>query len=170
MRKPLKQKWIYVIMWKKASFLNISCQSRHYMQSKLWLLMLYYQRLHHFTQLLLNLNLNVRVLSIWYIDDVSHLVNRFNVIYKISGLITFPVTRIKNVPWQQGSWGQHWAHLGPTGPRWAPCWPHKPCSLGHVGALRHYSDEVFIHTGDVIGHAAGFEHGHAITSTLNNEM
>ena len=26
-------------------------------------------------------------------------------------------------PWQQGSWGQHGAHLGPTGPRWAPCWP-----------------------------------------------
>ena len=24
-------------------------------------------------------------------------------------------------PWQQGSWGQHGAHLWPTGPRWAPC-------------------------------------------------
>ena len=24
-------------------------------------------------------------------------------------------------PWWQGSWGQDWAHLGPTGPRWAPC-------------------------------------------------
>ena len=23
------------------------------------------------------------------------------------------------VPWKQDSWGQHWAHLGPTGPRWA---------------------------------------------------
>ena len=28
-----------------------------------------------------------------------------------------------------GSWGQHGAHLGPTGPRWAPCWPHEPCYL-----------------------------------------
>ena len=27
-------------------------------------------------------------------------------------------------------WGQHGAQLGPTGPRWAPCWPHEPCSLG----------------------------------------
>ena len=27
-------------------------------------------------------------------------------------------------PWWQGSCGQHGAHLGPTGPRWAPCWPH----------------------------------------------
>ena len=26
--------------------------------------------------------------------------------------------------------GQHGANLGPTGPRWAPCWPHEPCYLG----------------------------------------
>ena len=30
-------------------------------------------------------------------------------------------------------WGQHGAHLGPTGPRWAPCWPHELCSLGTYG-------------------------------------
>ena len=29
-----------------------------------------------------------------------------------------------------GSCGQHGAHLGPTGPRWAPCWPLEPCYLG----------------------------------------
>ena len=28
-------------------------------------------------------------------------------------------------------WGQHGAHLGPTGPRWAPCWLHEPCYRGH---------------------------------------
>ena len=28
------------------------------------------------------------------------------------------------------TWGQHGAHLGPTGPRWAPCWPHESCYLG----------------------------------------
>ena len=27
-------------------------------------------------------------------------------------------------------WGQHGAHLGPVGPRWAPCWPHEPCYQG----------------------------------------
>ena len=27
--------------------------------------------------------------------------------------------------------GQHGAHLGPTGPRWAPYWPHEPCYLWH---------------------------------------
>ena len=26
--------------------------------------------------------------------------------------------------------GQHGAHLGPVGTRWAPCWPHQPCYQG----------------------------------------
>ena len=29
-------------------------------------------------------------------------------------------------------WSQHGAHLGPVGPRWAPCWPHKLCSQGRL--------------------------------------
>ena len=33
-------------------------------------------------------------------------------------------------PDKQGSWGQRGAHLGPTGPRRAPCWPHELCYLG----------------------------------------
>ena len=33
-------------------------------------------------------------------------------------------------PRWQGSWGQYGAHLGPVGPRWAPCWPHEPCYKG----------------------------------------
>ena len=33
-------------------------------------------------------------------------------------------------PRYQISWSQHGAHLGPIGPRWAPCWPHEPCSQG----------------------------------------
>ena len=34
------------------------------------------------------------------------------------------------IPWYQGSWGQHGAHLGPTGPRWVPWWHHELCYLG----------------------------------------
>ena len=30
------------------------------------------------------------------------------------------------LPRWQTSWGQHGAHLGPIGPRWAPCWPQEP--------------------------------------------
>ena len=32
----------------------------------------------------------------------------------------------------QGSWGQHGAHLGPVGPRWAPYRPHEPCYQGYL--------------------------------------
>ena len=35
-----------------------------------------------------------------------------------------------SLPQKQGPWGQHGTHLGLTGPRWAPCWPHELCSLG----------------------------------------
>ena len=38
-----------------------------------------------------------------------------------------------NFPWRpqiHSFRGQHGAHLGPTGPRWAPCWPHELCYLG----------------------------------------
>ena len=35
-----------------------------------------------------------------------------------------------SLPREQGLWGQHGAHLGPTGPRWAPRWPHELCYLG----------------------------------------
>ena len=35
-----------------------------------------------------------------------------------------------NIDLIAGSWDQHGVHLGPTGPRWAPCWPHEPCYLG----------------------------------------
>ena len=29
--------------------------------------------------------------------------------------------------------GPTWGHLGPTGPRWAPCWPCELCYLGWFG-------------------------------------
>ena len=32
-------------------------------------------------------------------------------------------------PHSRVHWGQHGAHLGPTGLRWAPCWPHELCYL-----------------------------------------
>ena len=43
--------------------------------------------------------------------------------WRLGGLVWYK-------PWEQGSWGQHGAHLGPTEPRWAPCWPHELCYLG----------------------------------------
>ena len=37
-------------------------------------------------------------------------------------------------PSLQSTWGQHGAHLGPVGRRWAPCWPHEPCYQGCYNA------------------------------------
>ena len=45
---------------------------------------------------------------------------------------TMYLLQVPTLPWWQGSGGQHGAHLGPTGPRWAPCWPHELCYLGIV--------------------------------------
>ena len=39
-------------------------------------------------------------------------------------------------PRWQSSLGQHGSHLGPVGPRWAPCWPHDPCYQGSQALLR----------------------------------
>ena len=44
------------------------------------------------------------------------------------------------LPWQQGSWCQRGAYLGPTGPRWAPCWPHELCYLGSHDSSQSSSD------------------------------
>ena len=37
-----------------------------------------------------------------------------------------------SLPWWQGSWGQHGAHLGPFGPRLAPYMPLESCYLGRL--------------------------------------
>ena len=54
-------------------------------------------------------------------------------------------------PWKQSLWDQHGAHLGPTGPRWAPCWPHESIwdvsthiiSLRPRQKCRHFADNIF---------------------------
>ena len=41
-------------------------------------------------------------------------------------------------PWCQGWWDQYGVHLGPTGPRWAPCWSHQPGYLRCLCELFNY--------------------------------
>ena len=55
-----------------------------------------------------------------------------NIFFQVSSMTTHQVicAWLGKMPRQQGSWGQHWAHLGLTGPRWAPWWPHELCYLG----------------------------------------
>ena len=51
------------------------------------------------------------------------------------------------------------AHLGPTEPRWAPCWPHEPCYLGSYGTFVH-SSVVFVPWGPILSpHSFGQFHG-----------
>ena len=45
-----------------------------------------------------------------------------------------------NISLIAGSWGQHGAHLGPTGPRWDPCWPHELCYPGCCNV--NYNDQI----------------------------
>ena len=54
---------------------------------------------------------------------------------QIHYILNNPASSIKRLPWLQGSWGQHGAHLGSTGPRWAPCWPYEPGYLGNSQVL-----------------------------------
>ena len=44
------------------------------------------------------------------------------------------------------SWGQHGAHLGPVGPRWAPCWPYEPCYRGNYYQLENTSTDLIKQT------------------------
>ena len=34
--------------------------------------------------------------------------------------------------------------MGPTGPRWAPCWPHEPCYLGNLSIFYSVIDNMII--------------------------
>ena len=43
-------------------------------------------------------------------------------------------------PKGQSSYGQHGAHLGPVGPRWAPLWPHETCYQGWVQRAHYIQD------------------------------
>ena len=72
--------------------------------------------------------------EIWTKEDWDNLVK----VTKISGAqVTMIFSNFKQLsgPWYQGSWWQHGAHLGPTGPRLAPCWPHELCYLGWFACM-----------------------------------
>ena len=51
--------------------------------------------------------------------------------------------------------GQHGAHLGPIGPRWAPCWLHEPCYEG-IYCTRAYLMTSFWHTLHPVKYSQGF--------------
>ena len=69
----------------------------------------------------------------------SSAIDCVSVVYSMSGFCT-------SCPdmWNS-AWGQHGAHMGPTEPRWGPCWPHELCYLGSAitaNARSHCSNHV----------------------------
>ena len=53
------------------------------------------------------------------------------------------------LPRQQSSWGQHGAHLGLVGPRWAPCWSHESCYQEYIS---HFGDGMEWYTMKTVHH------------------
>ena len=49
----------------------------------------------------------------------------------------------KLLPWLQGSRDRHGVRLGPTGPMWAPCWPHELCYLGRCNRIVYLLVKIF---------------------------
>ena len=50
------------------------------------------------------------------------------------------ILRSASYPRKRDSWGQHGAHQGPVGPRWAPCGPLEPCYQGRHGLFSLHHD------------------------------
>ena len=53
------------------------------------------------------------------------------------------------------SWGLHVAHLGPTRPRWAPCWSHELCYQGfhpNTSSSSNYLFAQFMLVGCIVVH------------------
>ena len=48
------------------------------------------------------------------------------------------------------SWGQHGAYLGPTGPRWAPCWPQELRYLGYI----YHTIQSYTHNSRHLSHSS----------------
>ena len=66
--------------------------------------------------------------GIWY---VILLANDVSFTYKVLTKVHILFYTNSYLPRKQSSWGQHGTHLGPVGPRRAPCSPHEPCYQGY---------------------------------------
>ena len=65
------------------------------------------------------------------------------------------------IPRYQSSCGQHGAHLGPVGPRWAPCWPHEPCYQGYQTKSKASWDSVRVIWWTIVHEVVGL-HSHRV--------
>ena len=82
-----------------------------------------YMKLHSKFPQLHTETLSIKFMNIIYVFVDECMARNWEDTFHFPGEPQFNKAR----PREQGSWGRHWAHLGLTGPRWAPCWPCKPC-------------------------------------------
>ena len=74
----------------------------------------------------------------WFIDQLPFYSELFGLLLSMGNKCKFNLQSYSTScrsPREQSSWGQHGAHLGPVGPRWAPFWPHEPY---YQGRSLHY--------------------------------
>ena len=78
------------------------------------------------------------------IGPPGHLIplTKFNAYLNLHGILQIPDREACSQPVLKTTLiarfvGQHGANMGPTAPRWAPCWPHELCYLGKCGAGIH---------------------------------
>ena len=105
--------WIYT--WQNIRHLFM-------LTSKLWVISWVFRRI-----VILGMYCN-KLTDILTWQDLSEL--GLHWLFVSYGYICHNATRCSKGPWSQGWWGILGSHLGPTGPRWAPCWPHELCYLG----------------------------------------
>ena len=67
--------------------------------------------------------------TIWY----SFIIVKYSVSNKFVCIFAL---LLRNLRRSKSSWGQHGAHLGPVGPRWAPCWPHDMMTSSNGNSFR----------------------------------
>ena len=84
-------------------------------------------------------------LILLYISDLITRVTFSDSKKEVSHVALYYYRTYKRIVWKQSAivspqiakfMGQHGTHLGPVGPRWAPCWPHEPCYEGPDASTR----------------------------------
>ena len=80
------------------------------------------------------------------------------------------LTKISEISLLARFMGPIWGPSGPTGPRWAPCWPHELCYLGlpvivftHWGRVTHICFSKIT----IIGSENGLPSSHNLNQCLN---
>ena len=85
--------------------------------------------------------------NILYLCQLSTTFHKHNLVSFLAYHISFCFNSFWVYPDSKVHGGQHEAHLGPTGPRWAPYWPHESCYLGCDAIWWHVDGAIWVTIG-----------------------